>query len=326
MPGSRLSYVEREEIRVGIVRAESAALIGRRLGRDRSTISREIGCNGGREGYRAGEAQVRAGRLARRPKPFKLVADPVLAGAVEELLSKKYSPQTCSKMLAGRGLTISHETVYRACYQPGQGLDSDMWKLLPRRRQRRKQAGRKWGFASGNPLGVPVSVHQRHRIVATRLQVGHLEGDLIIGAENRSAVLTLCERVTRYTFLAALPDGYQTEATAIALTGLLETIPPPMRRTLTWDQGREMKYWADVQAVTGTPIYICDPHAPWQRPTVENNNGILRRWLTKGTDLNRHTQADLDRIADLINHMPRPLHQWQTASDLYHRHLAATTT
>lgn len=326
MPGSRLTYVEREEIRVGIVRAESAALIGRRLGRDRSTISREISRNRGRGGYRAGEAQVRAERLARRPKPFKLNTDPVLARAVEELLSKKYSPHTCSKMLAGRGMAISHETVYRACYQPGRGLAPDMWKQLPRRRQRRKQAGRKWGFASGNPLGAPVSVHQRHRIVATRTQVGHLEGDLIIGAENRSAVLTLCERVTRYTFLAALPDGYRTEATAIALTGLLETIPAPMRRTLTWDQGREMKYWADVQAVTGTPIYICDPHAPWQRPTVENNNGILRRWLTKGTDLNQHTQTDLDHIAELINHMPRPLHQWQTASDMYHRHLAATTT
>ena len=326
MPGSRLTLVERVEIWVGIVGGESAARIGRRLGRDRSTISREIGANGGREGYRAGEAQVRAERLARRPKPFKLVADPVLARAVTGLLVKKYSPLTCSKMLAGRGLSISHETVYRACYQPGRGLDPDMWKQLPRRRQRRKQAGRKWGFASGNPLGTPVSVHQRHRIVATRSQVGHLEGDLIIGAVNRSAVLTLCERVTRYTFLSALPDGYRTEATAIALTGLLETIPAPMRRTLTWDQGREMKYWADVQAVTGTPIYICDPHAPWQRPTVENNNGILRRWLPKGTDFNQLTQTDLDQIAQLINHMPRPLHQWQTASDLYHRHLAATTT
>lgn len=325
MPGSRLTYVEREEIRDGIVRAESAALIGRRLSRDRSTISREISRNRGRGGYRAGEAQVRAERLARRPKPFKLVADPVLATAVTGLLAKKYSPLTCSKMLARQGLSISHETVYRACYQPGRGLDPDMWKQLPRRRQRRKQAGRKWGFASGNPLGAPVSVHQRHRIVATRTQVGHLEGDLIIGAENRSAVLTLCERVTRYTFLAALPDGYRTEATAIALTGLLETIPAAMRRTLTWDQGRELKYWADVQAVTGTPIYICDPHAPWQRPTVENNNGILRRWLPKGTPLN-HTQTDLDHIAELINHMPRPLHQWQTASDMYHRHLAATTT
>jgi len=201
-----------------------------------------------------------------------------------------------------------------------------MWKQLPRRRQRRKQAGRKWGFASGNPLGAPVSVHQRHRIVATRSQIGHLEGDLIVGAGNRSAVLTLCERVTRYTFLAALPDGYGTEATAIALTGLLEGIPCRMRRTLTWDQGQEMKYWADVQAVTGTPIYICDPHSPWQRPTVENNNGILRRWLPKGSPLDRFTQTDLDQIAHLINHMPRPLHQWRTATDLYHRLLAATTS
>jgi IS30 family transposase len=321
-----LNPVEREEIRVGITRDEPDAAIGRRLGRDRSTISREICANGGRDRYRAAAAQIRAVRLARRPKPFMLIADPVLAAEVEVLLANKYSPQTCSKMLAERGMTISHETLYRACYQSGRGLDPDMWKRLPRRRQRRKHAGRRWGFASGNPLGEPVSVHQRHPIVETRTEVGHLEGDLIVGANNQSAVVTLCERVTRYTFLWALPDGYGTQYTAIALSELLETIPPSMRRTLTWDQGREMKYWADVQAATGTPIYFCDPHAPWQRPTVENNNGILRRWLPKGTRLDLHTQTDLDHIAQLINHMPRPIHQWRTAHHLYHAHLAATTT
>ena len=110
---------------------ESAALIGRRLGRDRSTISREICGNGGRGRYPAGEAQLRAERLARRPKPFKLVADPLLARAVEELLAKKYSPLTCSKLLAGRGFMVSHETVHRACYQPGGGLASDLWKQQP---------------------------------------------------------------------------------------------------------------------------------------------------------------------------------------------------
>jgi IS30 family transposase len=255
-----------------------------------------------------------------------LVADPELAAELMALMRLRYAPQTCVRMLAEQGRHVSHETVYRACYEPGRGLGEEAWKLLPRRRQRRKHAGRKWGIASRNPLGDPVSVHQRHPIAVLRVQPGHLEGDLLIGAHNRSAVLTLCERVTRYTFLAELPHGYGTQHLAAVLCDLLDAIPPAMRRSLTWDQGREMKYWADVQAATGTPIYFCDPHSPWQRPTVENNNGILRRWLPKGTDLSRHSQTDLDRITYLINHMPRPTHQWRSAADLYHRHLDATTT
>jgi IS30 family transposase len=326
MPGSRLCLVEREEIRVGLAQHQSIRRIAGRLGRSPSTIWREVKANGGPDRYRAVAAQDRAEQEARRPKPYKLASDPELASAVTELLRIRYSPQTCVQILSRRGMRVSHETIYRACYEPGRGLDPQAWKWLPRRRQRRKHAGRKWGFASTNPLGEPTSVHRRHPIALTRTQSGHLEGDLLIGQNNRSAVLVLSERATRYTFLASLPHGYGTEPLAHALYQLLEDIPPPMRRTLTWDQGREMKYWADVQAATGTLIYFCDPHSPWQRPTVENNNGILRRWLPKGTPLNPYTQTDLDHIAHLINQMPRQIHHWASAQDLYHHHLVATTT
>jgi transposase, IS30 family len=325
MPGLRLCLSEREEIRAGLERNESLSAIGRRLGRPVSTVSREVCRNGGRSGYRAAAAQRRAEVLARRPKMFRLVADPVLAGRVYDVLtSSRYSPETCARILRSEGWVVSHETIYRACYDPVRGLPADAWRCLPRRRQRRKHAGRKWGFASGNPLGEPVSVSRRHPVATARIEPGHLEGDLLVGANNRSAVLTLCERVTRYTFLARLPYGYGTGPVAEALYELLEKIPPGMRRTLTWDQGREMKYWADVQAATGTLIYFCDPHSPWQKGTVENNNGILRRWLPKSTDLAKPTQTDLDQISQLINNMPRRIHQWHTATDTYHHHLAMT--
>ncbi len=147
-----------------------------------------------------------------------------------------------------------------------------------------------------------------------------------MGANNQSAVITICERVSRFTWLQQLPDGYKTEPVAMALIEVLERIPVQMRRTLTWDQGREMKYWAEVESVTGTSIFFCDPHSPWQRPTSENTNGILRRWLPKGTRLDIHDQTELDRIGDLINHMPRRLFGWDTANDVYLRHLVATTT
>jgi IS30 family transposase len=237
MAGSRLSLSEREEIRAGIERGESATEIACRLERHSSTVSREIAANGGREEYRAVNAHDRAVALAARPKPFKLVEDPQLASEVTELLvERKYSPQTCARMLSAAGKPISHETIYRACYQRGRGLDGDCWKSLPRRRQRRRHGGRQWGEAHSSPLGVITSVHRRHRIVADRSQAGHLEGDLLIGANNASAVLVTCERVSRKTFLETLPHGYGAEPVAMALCRLLDQIPPEMRRTLTWDQ------------------------------------------------------------------------------------------
>jgi len=153
MPGSRLCLMEREEIRAGIERGWSFRTIGQGLGRCPSTVAREVSANGGREDYRAVSAHTEAGKRATRPKPFKLVADPVLAWAVTEfLVGKKYSPLTTAWILSERGQPVSAETIYRACYQQGRGLGAEVWKSLPRRRQKRKHAGRKWGFASAEGL------------------------------------------------------------------------------------------------------------------------------------------------------------------------------
>jgi transposase, IS30 family len=323
---SRLSLSEREEIRVGLVEGRSYREIAAFLGRAPSTVCREVGRNRGREGYSAVTAEERAGRLARRPRPFKLVADTVLAEAVTELIcGRRYSPKTASKLLEQQGMRVSHETIYRACYQRDRGLGPDVWKYLVRRRQRRRHAGPRWGIASGNPLGNPVSVHQRPQPALARTEPGHLEGDLIVGSRNQSAVITIIDRVSRYTWLKALPNGYKTDMVTKALSELLTQIPPPLRRTLTWDQGREMRYWPKIVAETGTPIYVCDRHSPWQRPTVENNNGVLRRWLPKATDLTTYTQTHLDEITHLINNMPRQIHNWQTATTIHQTHLGATT-
>lgn len=327
MPGSRLCLMEREEIRAGLERGDSFREIAGFLGRCPSTVCREVMANGGRDGYRAVAAGERAFRLGSRPKPFKLVENPVLARAVTVLLTeKKYSPQTAARILTGQGDTISHETIYQACYQRDRGLGPDVWKSLPRRRQRRKHAGRPWGLASGHPLGEFVSIHDRDPAAASRSEKGHLEGDLLIGANNLSAVICVTDRLSRFTLLGALPDGYRTGPVCEVLTTLLESLPPDMRKTLTWDQGGEMRNWTDVQAKTGTRIYFCDPRSPWQKPTVENTNGILRRWLPKGTPLDVLTQSHLDTIASLINNMPRGIHGWKTAKQVYDSHRVATTT
>ncbi|MEX1275201.1 MAG: IS30 family transposase [Bacteroidota bacterium] len=238
-------------------------MISTGLGRCPSTVSREVASNGGRNRYRAVSAHRAAAGRASRPKPFKLVTDPVLAAAVTELLvGKKYSPLTTARILGDRGQRVSAETIYLACYQQGRGLGSEVWKSLPRRRQKRKHAGRKWGSASSDALGIHVSIHDRPLTVASRVEAGHLEGDLIVGASNKSAVVSYVERVSRHTSLVALPHGYRADLVADALTDALNQIPELMPKTLTWDQGREMRKWKEIETATGTPIFFCDIHSP----------------------------------------------------------------
>ena len=144
------------------------------------------------------------------------------------------------------------------------------------------------------------------------------KGDLIIGARNRTAVVTLTERVTRHTLLAALPNGYRAPHTAQAISDAFSRVPKPLQKTLTWDQGREMSEWCSVEQQTGLSVYFCDPRSPWQRPTNEHTNGMLRRWLPKSTNLNIG-QIPLSIIEDNLNLMPRRLHNWHSPHDLYNQ-------
>ena len=153
---------------------------------------------------------------------------------------------------------------------------------------------------------------------ADRSEPGHWEGDLIIGARNRTAVVTLTERVTRHTLLAALPNGYRAPHTAQAISDAFSRVPKPLQKTLTWDQGREMSEWCSVEQQTGLSVYFCDPRSPWQRPTNEHTNGMLRRWLPKSTNLNIG-QIPLSIIEDNLNLMPRRLHNWHSPHDLYNQ-------
>jgi IS30 family transposase len=131
------------------------------------------------------------------------------------------------------------------------------------------------------------------------------EGDLIIGRKNLSAIGTLVERTTNYTMLLHLPDGYTPELVRDALAAKIKTLPDALRRSLTWDQGPEMNRWEHVKIDADIDIYFCDPHAPWQRATNENTNGLLRQYYPKGTDLSVHTPDDLDRVAAELNDRPR---------------------
>ena len=222
----RLSSEERARIEVMIAAGVSVAEMAWRLGRDPSTIHREIKRNSTPAGYDADLAEVAAQSRVMRPKPARLVSEPALAASVAELLDTGWSPHAISAGLRSEGLVVCAETIYRACYDHtgSRGLPEGSWRCLPRRRRRRKQRGR--CTRKPSPLGVFKPIADRPAAASGRSEAGHWEGDLIIGKGNRSAVVTLTERVSRQTLLAELPHGHDAQSTAAAVVAALR---PPAR-------------------------------------------------------------------------------------------------
>lgn len=329
MPAHPLSLREREEIRWGIARSESVTSIAGRLGRHRTTISREISRNGGRDTYRAYAAQDRAKACRARPKVRLLQQHPELAAHVRSRLEAKDSPMTIAVELAQGvypmvGGTVSHETIYRAVYDPfHRDLPRNIYRCLHRRRRHRYPRGyrnpRRDTWRNALPL-----ISERPAVAADRSEVGHLEGDLIVGSNRRAAIITVFDRKSRYLWMAPLPNGVSAPKTLEVLTQLINRIPPQLRRTLTWDQGGELARYATLAQRCGIKVYFADPHSPWQRPTNENGNGLIRRYVGKSTDLATFTEADLRAIEDRINTMPRRIHNWATAQHVYDQAVAMT--
>ena len=313
----RLCFEERVRIEAMAQAGVGAAEAARRLGRHPVTVQRELGRNGGPGGYGAEAAQAGSCARAARPKAPKLARDAELAAAVCERLAQRWSPPPISADLGALGLRVCAETIYRACYDrhSRRGLPPNSWQLLPRQHRRRKPRGRT-EQAKRSALGEFRPLAERPGEAASRAEPGHWEGDLIIGKANRTAVATLVERTSRHTLVVPLPGGYSAPATARAVTEALARQPAHMVKTLTWDQGREMARWAHIEKNLAITVYFCEPRSPWQRPTNEQTNGLLRRWLPKSTDLNIGP-VRLAVIEDHLNTMPRKLHNWNSAQTAY---------
>lgn len=322
MAGRHLSAREREEISRRVFWGESFASIGRRLGRPTCTISREVSRNGGKRRYSAYMAARRTELRRRRPKPRKLVADPELAAVVTEMLERRWSPG----QIAGRlrlehpddpRWWVSHETIYQALYLQGRGgLRKELTESLRTGRARRRPQGSRAGW-KGSSIRNMVMISERPPEAADRAIPGHWEGDLIEGAFHRSFLATLVERTSRFTVLVRLPEGKNAAHVAAQLADKMIELPSALRRTLTWDQGGEMGRHREFSVATGIDVYFCDPHSPWQRPSNENTNGLLRQYFPKRSDLSAVTDEDLDRVADELNGRPRAVLGYMTPSERF---------
>nr|WP_021592031.1 IS30 family transposase [Actinomadura madurae] len=301
-----LTQDDRIAIADGLHAGCSVKDIAASLGRSFQNIYREIKRNSKLDGrYEPWWAHNQALSRRKRPKPEKIRASRPLRALVRDKLRDKWSPQQISRYLSralpdDSDMQACPETIYRDLFTGVLGRRNG--KLRTGRIRREKQ---RRGVAPPNKIKNMALIHQRPLEVNDRSRPGHWEGDLIIGRGQASAIGTLVERSTRYVRLIHLPNGWKAPQMRNALITQTADIPFQLRKTLTWDQGREMALHEDIEALTGFRIYFCEPHSPWQRGTNENTNGLLRQYFRKGEDLSRHSTRDLMDVARQLNRRPR---------------------
>ncbi|WP_212748978.1 IS30 family transposase [Nocardia cyriacigeorgica] len=321
--GSRyLSLAERLDIADGLRAGQSLTAIAVRIGRHKSTVSREVKRHGLEGLYLPYRAQRAAKTRRARPKASKLVTNDALRQVVADGLARFRSPEQISQRLHkdypdDEGMRVSHETIYQALYcQARGGLKRELQTCLrtgrARRKPRRSPERRTRRFSN------MVMISDRPAEVGDRAVPGHWEGDLIIGKGHQSAIGTLVERSTRYTMLVHLPGGsHHAEAVRDGLIRTISTLPTHLRGSLTWDQGAEMAAHHQFSMATDMTVYFCDPQSPWQRGSNENTNGLLRQYFPKGSDLSRFSPEDLEHVALQLNDRPRKTLGWDTPAERF---------
>jgi IS30 family transposase len=315
---------EEERVAIAEFRRQGCSIrgIAADVGRSPSTISRELRRNRDAERgqYRPFAAQKLAVDRRARPGRGKIVNDDVLREFVGVLLKKRWSPEQISHELRTAfpeepERHLAHETIYQAVYRPELGgLHRELPKALRTGRRRRKpyrRADERRGWLVNMTM-----IDQRPAEADGRATPGHWEGDLIIGELTRSAIGTLVERSSRFTILLHLPAGRHTaEAVRDALVEAMSAVPAHLRRSLTWDQGKEMAMNADIARALGMPVFFCDKASPWQRPSNENT-GLLRDYFPKSSDLRVHDATRLYEVAAELNARPRKTLGWATPAQL----------
>ena len=325
-PSARLTYEDR--VMVFALRAE---------GRTHREIADEVGCHRttvGRELKRMpeGEYDPRAAHLAareaaRRPKARKLDADPRLRAYVVNGLMLRWSPEQISSRARDEfpddeGMRVSHEAIYQALYVQGKGaLRHELGVQVALRSGRKGRKPRSKLPARGKPWVEGREISARPPEAADRAVPGHWEGDLVIGGDMSSCLITLVERRSRFLLMSRLlvHDAETVEERLVRMAG---SIPDELKKTLTWDRGMEMARVADFELATPFKVYFCDPHSPWERPSNENTNGLIREFFPKGTRFSDVTDEEVARAQWLLNNRPRKVLDWKFPAEAMQEVLA----
>ena len=332
-PKARLTYEDRVYIAAMRDVGATHKQIATRIGVARSTISRELARLGHEKPYDPSAAQIQAEDAARRPKPRKLDRCRRLRRYVISALAQKWSPRQISQRLImdypdDERMRVSHETIYQALYVQGRGalrqelavecaLRSGRTRRIPASKLPSKDRNKTW------VAGCEIST--RPPEVDDRAVPGHWEGDLIVGGDLKSCLVTLVERKTRFLAARRL-ETHDSKTVVDLLIEMCKRIPDDIRdglcSTLTWDQGSEMAEAVRFSEATGFKVYFCDPHSPWQRGTNENTNGLIRQYFPKGTRFTKVTDEEVKIMQDQMNGRPRETFGWRTPAEALAEELA----
>jgi transposase, IS30 family len=320
---------EDERVAIGDLHRSGCTIraIARQLRRSPATVSRELRRNRDPDTglYRPFVAHRLAAQRRARPRMGKLMGNETVRHLVQSLLMDGWSPQQIAQHLRRRSIDpadrVAAETIYQGVYRPEVGgLHREAGPLLHTGRRRRRPRRRPGQRRAGGLVDMTM-ITQRPAEADDRSIPGHWEGDLIIGEHGRSAIGTLVERSSRTVKLLHLPGRHTADAVRDALLTTFATIPAHLRRSLSWDQGKEMALHSEISTALAMPVYFCDKASPWQRGSNEHANGLLRRYFPKGTNLNEHTAQTLLAVERRINGRPRKILDWQTPAAVFADHL-----
>lgn len=329
-PNARLTYEDRCIVFAMRREGSTHAEIAEAVGCHRSTVSRELArMPQGR--YDPRLAQRDAERAARRPKPRKLDANPRLRAFVVNCLMLRWSPEQISARARDEfpddeDMRVSCETIYQALYLQGKGqLGHELGVQVALRGGRRGRRPRSKLPPRGRPWVEGREISARPPEAADRAVPGHWEGDLVVGGDMSSCLVTLVERRSRFLLMSRLAV-HDADTVEDRLVEMAASIPDELKRTLTWDQGSEMARVADFELATPFKVYFCDPHSPWERPTNENTNRFIREFFPKGTRFTEVTDEEVARAQWLLNNRPRKVLGWKFPSEVMQEVLAEGAT
>ncbi len=327
----RLTEHEREEISRQLSQGRRLNEIARSLGRSSSTLSREVRRNAtGRSAYRASTAQWRAVSRARAPRRRRrLEVSPVLQAYVFARLRERWSPQQIARRLAidyrdDVTMRISHETIYTYLYVlPRGALRKELLSCLRQKRRQRRRRGRVHDRRGQIPE--MISIEERPAEVANRAVPGHWEGDLLMGRRHASALGVLVERTSRTTLLVPL-RSQKAASVRRAFAREMKTLPQQLRRSLTYDRGKEMTEHRLFTRTTQVQVYFAHPQSPWERGSCENTNGLVRDFFPKGTDFSLVPTREIKHVQQLLNGRPRRTLEYRTPAEVFDEVLSNSQT